>query len=180
MRLHRKTRWYLRRVQSGLKLKHLGPRPIPKGASEIRLFTMARNEALRLPYFLSYYFKRGVDRIFLIDNDSTDDTVKIALSYDNVHVFQTKESFQYYYFWMENLLQRYGKYHWCLGVDLDEFLIYPHADEISIQLLTEYLEQKKYSAIYGILLDMYADVDLMNIGYQTERYGSGDMGQVYD
>jgi hypothetical protein len=128
---------------------------------------MARNEALRLPYFLSYYFKRGVDRIFLIDNNSTDDTVKIALSYGNVHVFKTKESFKYYYFWMENLLQRYGMYHWCLGVDLDEFLIYPHSEEISIRLLIEYLEQKKYSAVYGVLLDMYAGVDLTNINYQA-------------
>lgn len=170
LRLRRKAKWHFQRMRSGVGLRPLNERTIPEAPSEIRLFTMARNEALRLPFFLSYYFERGVDRIFLIDNNSTDDTVNIALAHDNVHVFQTGESFKYYYFWMENLLRRYGNNHWCLGVDLDEFFIYPRSEEISIRLLTEYLERKQFSAVYGLMLDMYAGTDLMNVGYESGKH----------
>jgi hypothetical protein len=39
---------------------------------------VVRNEALRLPFMLQHYFERGVDRIFVFDNDSTDDTQSIG------------------------------------------------------------------------------------------------------
>lgn len=165
--LKRKSEWHLRRIRSGIKLKRLNNFSFPAGSSEIRLFTMARNEALRLPFFLDYYFKRGVDRIFLIDNNSTDDTVNIALAHANVHVLQTKESFKNYYFWMENLLLRYGRNHWCVGVDMDEFLIYPNSEEISLRSLIEYLEQNQFTAMHGLMLDMYPGTDLNDVRYQS-------------
>ncbi|MGD9210371.1 MAG: glycosyltransferase family 2 protein [Desulfobacteraceae bacterium] len=166
-RYRRMARWYYALKRSRTKLKRIDQRPIPSQSDEIRLFTMARNEALRLPYFLKYYFERGVDRIFFIDNNSTDETARIALDHERVHVFQTKESFKYYYFWMENLLQHYGKTYWCLGIDLDEFLVYPQAETVSIRHLTEYLEKNGYSAMYGLMLDMYAGTDLKEIAYQS-------------
>jgi hypothetical protein len=147
-------------------MKRLDHKPIPAGNNEIRLFTMARNESLRLPYFLDYYMNRGVDRVFLIDNNSTDDTVKMALQYDRVHVFQTMESFKNYYNWTESLLRRYGRGHWCVGVDLDEYLIYPHSERVAIDHFIEFLEQHHFSAVYCLLLDMYAGSDTHGISYQ--------------
>ncbi len=166
-RYRRMAKWHYALRRSAAKLKRLDRRPIPTQSGEIRLFTMARNEALRLPYFLKYYFDRGVDRIFFIDNNSTDDTVKIALAHERVHLFKTTESFRYYYFWMENLLQRYGKDHWCLGIDLDEFLVYPQSEKVSLGRLIEYLEKYGFSAMYGLMLDMYAGSDLTQIDYKS-------------
>jgi hypothetical protein len=148
-------------------MKRLDDKEIPSNPGEIRLFTMARNEALRLPYFLKYYFERGVDRIFFIDNDSTDGTAELALDCQNVHVYQTKESFKNYYNWTEHLLRRYGCNHWCVAVDLDEFFIYPHSEKINIPEFIEFLEQHQHSAVYCLLLDMYSGSDISDVSYKV-------------
>ena len=55
-------------------------RDVPRFApQELRLFIVVRNEGLRLPYLLRYYFERGVDRLFAVDNDSTDHTRSLLL-----------------------------------------------------------------------------------------------------
>lgn len=165
-RLKRNIQCQLAFQRSKRRMKRLDNRPVPTNVNEIRLFTMARNESLRLPYFLEYYMSRGVDRIFLIDNDSSDDTVRLALEHDRVHVFQTMESFKNYYNWTESLLQRYGRGHWCVGVDLDEFLVYPHSERIAINRFVEFLESRRFSAVYCLLLDMYAGPETGNIVYR--------------
>ena len=39
---------------------------------DILLFSTQRNEKVRLPYFLEYYRRLGVNHFFFVDNDSTD------------------------------------------------------------------------------------------------------------
>ncbi len=51
------------------KLKKQNAFPKKEDKNEIRLFAIVRNEALWMPYFLDYYFQRGVDRMFILDND---------------------------------------------------------------------------------------------------------------
>ena len=148
-------------------MRRLDDKPVPTDKNEIRLFTMARNESLRLPYFIDYYMSRGVDRIFLIDNNSTDDTVALALQHDRVHVFQTMESFKNYYNWTESLLRRYGLGHWCVAVDLDEYFIYPDSERVAIDRLVEFLEKHHFSAVYCLLLDMYAGSETQTIAYKS-------------
>ena len=41
-------------------------------ANEIRLFAKCRNESARLGAFFDHYRGLGVDRFFIVDNDSTD------------------------------------------------------------------------------------------------------------
>lgn len=147
-------------------MKRLDDKRIPSSPDEIRLFTMARNEELRLPYFFKYYFDRGVDRIFIIDNGSTDNTLNLALQQDNVHVYQTNETFKKYYNWTEHLLRRHGVGHWCLAVDLDEYMVYPHSEEILIREFVEFLEMHNYSAVYCLLLDMYSKEDMRELSYK--------------
>jgi len=145
----------VRELVSSTKLRKLDKLPVPYSPNEIRLFIIARNESLRLHYFFKYYFDKGVDRIFLIDNNSTDDTVSIALSQKNVHVFQTKETYHNHWNWMEILLDKYGKGHWCVVVDADEILYYPHAEKLSLKRLCSFLEAEGSSALHCFLLDMY-------------------------
>jgi len=142
---------------SAARLHKLDQCRVPNAPDELRLFVMARNESLRLPYFLEYYFSKGVDRVFLIDNNSTDETVNIALAHDNVHVYRTKESFKNYSNWMEILLDKFGTGHWCISADLDEILCYPHVENLSIKQLCRFLEQQKATAMQCFLLDMYSD-----------------------
>ncbi len=138
---------------------------IPAGDDEIRLFVIARNESLRLPYFLSYYFNLGVDRIFLIDNGSTDMTCDIALRATNVHIFQITESFKDFWNWIEYFLETYGKDRWCFVVDVDELFTFPHSEKIPLKVLLHYLDQYQYTAVKSCLLDMYSKKKINNTKY---------------
>ncbi len=138
---------------------------VPNKKEEIRLFTMARNESLRLPYFLKYYTDMGVDRIFLIDNYSADDTCKIALSHPNVHIFKIKESFKKSWYWMEYFLKKYGKGRWCMVVDIDELFAYPYAEVVPLRILINYLEKNNFEAIRSFFLDIYSKSPIIKTNY---------------
>ncbi len=138
---------------------------IPNGENELRLFVIARNESLRLPYFLNYYFKKGVDRIFLIDNDSTDNTSEIALQFSNVHVFKITESFKNFWYWIEYFLNKFGKNRWCMVVDVDELFSFPFEEIAPLKTLIKYLETNKFDAIRSFLLDIYSDKPIIETGY---------------
>ncbi len=150
---------------SAMRIRRMDDRQIANNPDEIRLFVMGRNESLRLPYFFEYYFSKGVDRVFYIDNGSTDQSMQIALGQENVHVFQTRENFKHYSNWMEILLERYGKGHWCLAADVDEILNYPYADVISLKEYCHFLESQGYTAVQNYLLDMYSDKPVSQNAY---------------
>ena len=159
-------------ILSSLKMKRIDSLSIPNSPDEIRLFTKVRNESLRLPYFIKYYKKMGVDRFFIIDNDSTDGTLPFLLSQKNTHVFRTKECYKKAnsgHKWLEILLSKYGKGHWCLVVDADEILIYPHYEKVSIRELCRFLEKEKSTALSCLFLDMYA-----NKAIRLAQYNRGD------
>jgi hypothetical protein len=147
------------------KIKRVDNSPIPNNKDEIRLFAIARNEALRLPFFLEYYFKLGVDRIFLIDNQSLDETVSIALTRKKVHVFVANDSFKNFSQWKDFLLELYGKDYWCLVVDIDELFYYPLADKLGIKTFVKYLDKHGFTATENILLDIYSSSSVANTSY---------------
>src|ERR1700730_13092970 len=76
---------FVARYAAARKITRIDNRNIPLARTEIRAFMIVRNESLRLPFMLQYYFERGVDRIFVLDNDSLDDTRSIVLSFNNTH-----------------------------------------------------------------------------------------------
>lgn len=152
--------------RSRLQLKKVGRQPVPDAPEEIRLFCMGRNESLRLPFFIEYYLKKGVDRIFFVENNSTDNTLDIAMQFPNVHVFKTSENFQHYSNWMETLLRTYGDGHWCLAADIDEIFVYPDSEVTNLSKLCLYLEQSGATALQSVLLDMYPGGPISECGYQ--------------
>ena len=147
------------------RIRKTDPRPVPANPDEIRLFMVARNESLRLPFTLEYYFSRGVDRIFVIDNDSSDDTASIVSSEKNAHLFHTKDQYRRQAYWIDFLLRRYGVGHWCLVVDADEVLIYPFCESISLRQLCSFLDKEHFQTLDCVLLDMYPDTALDGILY---------------
>src|SRR5262249_13912145 len=120
------------------KIKIIDDRNIPLARTEIRAFVIVRNEALRLPFMLRHYFERGVDRIFVLDNDSTDDTRSIALSFDNTHLFYTKDVYPRAGAWVDLLLRHYGNGCWCLVLDADEMIVYPDFEVVSLRELCNF------------------------------------------
>jgi len=156
----------LKKIVSSAGLHRLDRAIIPNERHEIRLFSYIKNESLRLPFFLKYYLDKGVDRVFLIDNNSVDNSVSIALSFENVHVFQTKEQYKNHWNWVEILLNRYGMNYWCLLVDADELLHFPSDEDLSIRNLCDFLEEENETVLRSLLIDLYADMPISDCNYQ--------------
>ena len=57
--------------------------------------------------------------------------------------------------WINALLRRHGDGHWCLTVDPDEFLVYPHANTRPLRALTDWLASSGTRSFSAMLLDMY-------------------------
>jgi hypothetical protein len=155
----------LARQAAARKIKRIDDRGIPLARTEIRAFMIVRNEGLRLPFMLRHYFERGVDRIFVLDNDSTDDTRSIVLSFDNTHLFHTKDVLARKGAWVDLLLRRYGDGCWCLVLDADEMIVYPDFEVVSLRGLCNFLDGESFDALDCVLLDMYPDRPLNEIKY---------------
>ena len=152
-----------------INLSRLDKKKIPKNKNEIRAFMVVRNESTRLPYILKHYFSRGIDRFFIIDNNSDDDTVPFLLSQENVHVFTTKDSYgksECGNLWLRHILKLYAENHWCLVVDADEILIYPHFEEVSFKELRSFLETENSTVLSSLLIDMYSDKSVQSTSYK--------------
>lgn len=153
-------------------MKRLDTNPIEEDKNELKLVSCVRNENLRLPYFLEYYRKLGVNCFFFIDNDSTDGTLDFLLSQDDAHVFHTRESYaesQFGLKWTQELREKYCCGSWTLTLDPDELLYFPNSGQETLMELTKRMDQSNYDALPAFLLDMYSNSSL-----QKSIYKRGD------
>lgn len=131
-------------------------RRIRKG--HILLFVTLRNERVRLPYFLEYYRQMGIQHFLVVDNASDDGSLEFMATQPDVSVWRTTASYKNSRFgmdWINWLLRRYGSGHWCLTVDPDEFLVFPHCDTRPLRALTDWLDASAIKSFSAMLLDMY-------------------------
>jgi hypothetical protein len=129
-------------------------------SGHILLFSTLRNEALRIPYFLDYYRRLGVEHFLFVDNGSTDDFAELVAGKNDISVWYTTASYRASNFgmhWLNALLWRYGCGHWCVTVDPDEFLIYPFYETRSLLDLTAWLDGQRRPSLFCLVLDMYSD-----------------------
>ena len=74
-------------------LPRLDTRPIGPAAGSHSAFMVVRNESQRLPYCLEYHRTLGIDRFFIVDNESDDGTREFLLLQPDCHVFRAAGSF---------------------------------------------------------------------------------------
>lgn len=125
---------------------------------QVLLFATLRNERTRLPYFLKYYRKLGVEHFLFVDNGSEDGTDTYLAGQPDVSLWRTGHSYRRSRFgmdWLNGLLRLYGHGHWVLVVDADEFFVYPFSDTRPIQALTDWLDASAIRSFGTLLLDMY-------------------------
>lgn len=141
-------------------LHRLDDRPLAPHPGEVRLFTRLRNQRHRLPWILDFYRGQGVGRFLVVDNGSDDGTRDLLLAQPDVHLWLTTDSYAEYgggMRWLNELLVPHGSGHWCLTVDVDEVLAYPHAERLDLPGLTRHLEGQGAEALFAFMLDMYPE-----------------------
>ena len=140
--------------------------------SDILLVVCLRNELVRLPFFLDYYRKLGVDHFLIVDNDSTDEVLEWIRQFQDCSVWHTKASYFNSRFgmqWCNYLLGRYGDGHLCVTVDPDEFLVYPYMTTRSLRDLGVFLKDDDRVSMHALLIDAYGAGTL-----SETRYSAGD------
>lgn len=158
--LWRAKRRYLlaRAIRRRRRLKSVANRTAQIGPASLLLFAAVRNEAQRLPYFLRHYRALGVNHFLIVDNDSTDGSAEMLVAEPDVSLWRTSASYRRARFgldWITWLMFRYGHDHWCLTVDADELLIYPHHDTRPLPALTEWLDRHGQRVFPAMMLELY-------------------------
>lgn len=159
LRLARKRRllrgWLKRRELLPVADRTAAIRP-----DDILLFTVLRNERDRLDHFLAYYRRMGIGHFLVVDNGSDDGSDRLLAAQPDVSLWSSSASYKrarYGMDWLNHLLGRHGAGHWTLTVDVDEFLVYAHADTRPLRALTDWLDASALKAFPAMLVDLYAD-----------------------
>ena len=157
MRLVRK-RYRLRAMRKSRELRCVTNRTEAIRPNDILCFVTMRNEKVRLPYFLDYYRRLGVNHFLFVDNDSTDGGYEYLASQSDVSLWHTKASYKGSRFgvdWLNWLQRKYAHGHWVLTLDPDEFFVYPFCDTRPLRALTDWLDSSYIRSFSAMLLDMY-------------------------
>jgi hypothetical protein len=124
----------------------------------ILAFACVRDEALRLPWWLAHHRRLGVDHFLIVDNASTDGTAELLAAEPDVSLWTTPDSYKRSRFgidWVTALMMRHAPGHWCLTLDADELLVYPHHDTRDLGALTHWLDRTGREAMGAAMLDLY-------------------------
>jgi hypothetical protein len=157
LRLERK-RLIIRAMRKRRELSPAADRTGDIRAGDILLFATFRNENVRLPWFLDYYRRLGINHFLMVDNASDDGGREFLAAQPDVSLWTTAASYRRSRFgmdWMNALLRRHGHGHWCLTVDPDELLVYPFCDTRPLRALTDWLDASMIRSFPAMLLDIY-------------------------
>lgn len=128
-----------------------------------------RNERVRLPYFLRYYRDLGASHFLIVDNASDDGSREWLEAQKDVSLWSATSSYRsarYGADWVNWLLMRYGRGHWILAVDVDEFFVYPFCDTRPIGALTDWLDTCGVRSFPAMVVDMYPKGAVGSVPYR--------------
>lgn len=129
----------------------------------------ARNEMLRLPFFLKHYRSIGAKHFFIIDNASEDETSEYLSGQPDVTVLFTSKPYKTLKNeWVFAALNHYCQDRWTLHADIDEQFVYPGWPDLKLDALLAYWERDGYEGVIAPLVDMYSDKPLSQINYAPE------------
>ncbi|WP_167853569.1 glycosyltransferase family 2 protein [Roseovarius aestuariivivens] len=142
----------------------------PLAPDDILLVACLRNEMLRLPWFLHYYRRLGIDRFLIVDNGSDDGSRAFILEQEDVTVFHTEQSYADSgcgIDWQNALLRDHAVGHWTFVVDVDEIFVFPGCEATGLRRFLTYLDGKKATAVVAPMIDMYPGGAIAEAGYRA-------------
>ncbi|MBO9446030.1 glycosyltransferase family 2 protein [Ruegeria sp. R14_0] len=181
MRLRRKRR-ILRCLRRRRDLAPVSVRTDQIRRKDILLVSVIRNEKIRLPYFLDYYRKLGINHFLFVDNNSDDGSREYLADQPDVSVWRADASYKRASFgvdWSNYLLRKFAHRHWVLTVDPDEFFIYPFCDTRPIRALTDWLDGCAVRSFSAMLIDMYPEGPVEDAIY-TEGQNPFEIAKWFD
>lgn len=128
------------------------------GAADPVVVAVARNERVLVPYFLAHYRSLGVRQFVMVDNMSTDGTLEYLQAQDDVVLYRTDTEYKHSHYgvaWQQALMAAHCAGKWALLADLDEFLVYPHCESLSLQEQLLELARAGHNAAVVGMVDMY-------------------------
>ena len=161
-----------RAIRKRREFRRVTNRPGQIGKGDILAVLCVRNEAVRLPFFLDHHRRLGVSHFLVVDNASTDGTSDLLKNQPDVSLWHTTGSYRASRFgldWTNWLLLRHGHGHWCLTVDADELLVYPHWETRPLPALTRWLDGLGARSFAAMMLDLYPEGPL-----SAQEYHAGE------
>jgi hypothetical protein len=147
-----------------------GPASLQLSSNEAVVTCVVRNGEYYIESFIRHYSRMGFRHIFFLDNGSTDQTLAIARSYDNVSILRsTLPISSHQRLFKKYLAQRAGRGGWCLDADIDEFFEYPHSNIVDLKDLLNYLNQHRYTALVTQMLDMFSDRPMSHLASEQKE-----------
>jgi hypothetical protein len=155
-------------LEAGRAIEHLhGPTGVEIGENELLVACLVRNGTAHLPTFMRHYRRLGAAHFVLVDNCSTDDTARMAASYEGVTIYRSALPFSRYETAIKQWLARLGGDGWTLIADADELFDYPYSRALPLPHFLEYLNTHGYDAVCAQNLEMVPDQPLLS--YQGRR-----------
>jgi hypothetical protein len=150
---------------------------------QVVVSAIIKNASALIPTFLKHYEDMGVDRIVILDNGSSDDTLQRIPSKKNITVLQADLSLKEYKneIWLKNYLaNRFAKGSWCLWVDDDELFDFPFSEQISLPTFIRYLNLNKFTTVVTQMLDMFSKNPINSQVISTEEENLKAAYRFYD
>lgn len=125
---------------------------------EVAVLCVLRNEAARLPLFFEHYRKLGVDRFFMVDNNSDDGSHEMLLAEPLADVFHTTTPYYdscFGIYWYNGLAREFCGGNWVLMADADELLVYDGMAAHGLADLGKWLKGQGFDRLFGVMLDVY-------------------------
>lgn len=160
-----RMRWKRRRLLYRAVSRRHDLRPVVDRTKAIHetailCFACVRNETIRLPGFLDHHRRLGVDHFLIVDNASDDGSPDLLRGQPDVSLWSSAASYKASRFgmdWLTWLMMRHGHGHWCLTLDADELLIYPHWQTRPLPRLAAHLDETGREGMGALMLDLYPD-----------------------
>lgn len=156
--LYRRLYDFLERLFVLLRIRRIsGDRPSRLKPGELGVVTLVRNGADYIEEFIEYYQALGIDHIFIIDNESRDQTIEKARRHSKVTIYSTSLIFSKFENQIRSFfLQKNFRNSWVLCVDIDEFFDFPGRGTMSFKDFIGYLTLERYTAVSACMLDMFS------------------------